>query len=157
MGTKNIILRPSKREDADRLHELHTASVRTLCKNCYSEEVIDGWLLNRTPSGYHKPIDSHALFVAELEGQIVGFGEAVPGRIVAVYADPGHIHQGIGTMILAHAVDMARKDHKGPIRLESTLNARDFYSHAGFREIEQSTVHRNHVDVPVVIMEYENN
>ena len=155
MDKKNIILRPSKREDADRLHELQTTSVRTLCKNCYSEEVIDGWLLNRTPSGYHKPIDSHALFVAEHGSQIVGFGEAVPGRIVAVFVDPKYIHQGIGTMILAHAVDMAQKGHTESIRLESTLNARDFYAQAGFREIEQSTVHRNHVDVPVVIMEYE--
>ena len=156
MSTKNIILRSSKREDADRLHELHTASVRTLCKNCYSEEVIDGWLLNRTPSGYHKPIDEQMLFVAEREGQIVGFGEAVPGRIVAVFVDPGHIHQGIGTMILAHAVEMARESHNGSIRLESTLNARDFYAQAGFREIKHSTVHRNHVEVPVVIMEYTN-
>ena len=131
-------------------------SVRTLCKNCYSKEVIDGWLLNRVPSGYHKPIDSHALFVAEHGSQIVGFGEAVPGRIVAVFVDPNYTQQGIGTMILLHAIDIARNTHEGPIRLESTLNACNFYKQAGFREIMHTTVQRNHVDVPVVIMEYDN-
>lgn len=49
---------------------------------------------------------------------------------------------------------MARDGHDGPIRLEATLNARDFYAHAGFHEIMHSTVRRNGIDVPVVIMEY---
>ena len=151
----NILIRPAQRKDAVRLHELHTVSVRTLCKSHYSKDIIDGWLMNRTPDGYHDPIDSHALFIAELESQIVGFGEAVPGRIVAVFVDPMYIHRGIGTMILNHAVGMARDDQTGPVRLEATLNALEFYKHSGFLEIKHSTVPRNGVVVPVVIMEYE--
>ena len=155
MSTNKIIIRPAQRSDAARLHELHTVSVRTLCKNHYSEEVIDGWLLNRSPAGYHSPIDSCALFIAELEDQIAGFGEATKGAVVAVYVDPKYIHQGIGTRILAHAIEKARDGHSGPVRLESTLNARIFYEKAGFRVLKHSTVKRNHVEIPVVIMEYD--
>ena len=41
------------------------------------------------------------------------------------------------------------------IRLQATLNARDFYAREGFRDVERATVRRNHVDIPVVVMEYE--
>ena len=50
---------------------------------------------------------------------------------------------------------MARSEHNGTVRLEATLNARDFYERAGFREVKRSMVKRNHVDVPVVVMEYD--
>jgi len=91
--------------------------------------------------------------VAERGGRVVGFGEAGPGTVIAVYVDPADVLQGVGTTILRHAVALARREHEGPVRLEATLNARDFYEGAGFREIKRSTVRRNHVDIPVVVME----
>ena len=75
--------------------------------------------------------------------------------MIAVYVDPAAVLQGIGSAILRHAVALARKEHDGPIRLEATLNARDFYERAGFREVKRSTVKRNQVDVPVVVMDYD--
>ena len=75
--------------------------------------------------------------------------------MIAVYVDPTEVRQGIGTTILQHAVALARTEYEGPVRLEATLNARDFYDRAGFREIKRSAVRRNEVDVPVVVMKYD--
>jgi GNAT superfamily N-acetyltransferase len=75
--------------------------------------------------------------------------------VVAVYVDPANVLQGVGSAILRHAVDLARREYAGPVRLEATLNARDFYERARFREVKHSTVKRNHVDIPVVVMEYD--
>ena len=75
--------------------------------------------------------------------------------MIAVYVDPAEILQGVGCAILRHAVALARSEHDGPVRLEATLNARDFYERVGFREIKRCTVRRSHVDVPVVVMEYD--
>jgi ribosomal protein S18 acetylase RimI-like enzyme len=147
------ILRQARREDATRLHELHTAAVRSLCAPHYSPEIIDGWLQNRGPNGYLPPIERGAIFVAELSGRIIGFGEAATGVVVAVYVDPSANQQGVGSAILHHAVSIARRDHEGPVRVESTLNAIHFYERHGFREIKRSTIKRNHVDVPIVLME----
>jgi GNAT superfamily N-acetyltransferase len=155
MHSSDIMIRPGRPEDAARLHELHAASVRALCSSHYSADVIEAWLLNRAPSGYLKPIERGVLFVAERSSRIVGFGEAGVGTVIAVYVDPADVLQGVGTAILRHAVGLARREHDGPVRIEATLNARDFYEHAGFREIKRSSVKRNRVDVPVVIMEYE--
>ena len=147
------MIRPARPEDAHRLHELHTESVRALCSSHYGADVIEAWLWNRTPIGYLDPIERGALFVAERGGRVVGFGEVGPGTVIAVYVDPADVLQGVGTTILRHAVALARREQEGPVRLGATLNARDFYEGAGFREIKRSTVRRNNVDIPVVVME----
>jgi GNAT superfamily N-acetyltransferase len=149
----NIVIRQAQREDASRLHELHTASVRALCSEHYSSEIIDGWLQNRSAIGYLTPIERDAIFVAERDSTIVGFGEAAPGVVVAVYVAPSAVHQGIGSAILRHAIEMARRAHDGPLRVESTLNASPFYERHGFREVKRSTIKRNLVEVPMVVME----
>ena len=155
MSSPGVVVRPARPEDAARLHELHTASVRTLCSSHYRADIIEAWLANRTPSAYLGAIERGALFVAERSGRVIGFGEAARGAVIAVYVDPAEVRQGIGTAILQHAVALARTEYEGPVRLEATLNARDFYEGAGFREIKRSTVRRNEVDVPVVVMEYD--
>ena len=146
-------MRQAQLEDASCLHELHTASVRTLCSKHYSPEIIDGWLQNRSASGYRPPIERGAIFVAERDSTIVGFGEAAAGVVVAVYVDPSAIRKGIGSAILRHAIEMARRGHNGPMRVESTLNASRFYERYGFRELKRSTIRRNLVEVPIVVME----
>jgi GNAT superfamily N-acetyltransferase len=153
VAISNIVIRQAQREDASRLHELHTASVRALCSAHYSPEIIDGWLQNRSADGYLPPIERGAIFVAERDATIVGFGEAAAGVVVAVYVDPSAIHQGTGSAILRHAIEMARRGHNGPMRVESTLNASHFYERYGFREVTRSTIKRNLVEVPIVVME----
>jgi GNAT superfamily N-acetyltransferase len=146
-------IRAAARADAARLHELHTTSVRTICAPHYAPAVIEGWLANRRPDGYLSPIERGDIFVVEDEARIVGFGEAVPGVIVACYVDPATVRRGVGSAIMHHALGIARRGHDGPIRVESTLNAALFYARFGFLEVERSTLRRGDVDVPFVLME----
>jgi len=126
MAATRVVLRQARREDAPRLHELHTAAVRSLCAPYYSPEIIDGWLHNRNPNGYLSPIERGAIFVAEENARVVGFGETAPGAIVAVYVDPSLTLHGVGSAILRRAIEVARRNHHGPIRVKSTLNASGF-------------------------------
>ena len=146
-------IRRAQPTDAGRIHELHTTSVRTLCRGHYAADVIDGWLLNRRPEGYLPPIERGDLFVVHDDTEIVGFGEAAPGVVIAVYVDPSAVRRGVGSLIMGRALEIARRGHEGGIRLESTLNARPFYERFGFREIERSTVRRGPVAIPVIVME----
>lgn len=146
-------IRQARREDAPRLHELHTAAVRSLSAQCYAPDIVEGWLGNRNPQGYFPPIERGAMFVAESDARVIGFGEAVKGVVIAVYVDPAAVGRGVGRAILNYALEIAHRDHDGPIRVESTLDATAFYEKHGFREIARSTIKRNEVDVPVVLME----
>jgi GNAT superfamily N-acetyltransferase len=147
------LIRPATPADAPRLHALHTAAVRGICAPHYAAEVIDGWLANRAPAGYLTPIQRGDLFVVERQGTIVGFGEAAAGVIVACYVDPAVVRRGVGSVIMTHALELARHGHDGPIRVQATLNAVPFYARFGFRELERATLRRGDVDVPYVLME----
>jgi GNAT superfamily N-acetyltransferase len=149
----SVKIRTARPEDALRLHELHAASVRALCAKHYTKGIIEGWLRSKTPSGYLPSIEREAIFVAELNQKIIGFGEAAAGAVIAVYVDPSAAGQGVGRLILDRAVTLARNGHSGPIRVESTLNASSFYEHLGFVEVKHATVRRNQVEVPIVVME----
>ena len=153
MRRVELTIRAATAADAPRLHELHTASVRLICASHYAPHMIDGWLANRRPAGYLPPIERGELFVAEQSESIVGFGEAVPGVIVACYVDPTIVRRGVGSAIIRHALEIAQRRHDGPIRVEATLNAAPFYARFGFREVQRSTLRRGQVDVPYVLME----
>jgi GNAT superfamily N-acetyltransferase len=153
-GAPDYTIRQARPADAPRIHQLHTTSVRTLCRGHYTPDVIEGWMTaTRGPENYLPPIERGEIFVVEHGSRIVGFGEAVPGVVIAVYVDPAVARRGVGSIIIRHALDVAGRDHDGAIRLESTLNAARFYERFGFREVERSTVRRAQVAVPIVVME----
>lgn len=147
-----ISIRSATAEDAQQIHELHLAAVRTLCAPHYAPEVIEGWLANRSAQGYLRGIGAGATIVAELASNVVGFGEGVPGEVVAVFVDPDYASRGIGSALLEHTLRLAH-EHRGAVRLESTLNAVGFYERFGFSQVERSVVRRNRVEIPIVVMQ----
>ena len=148
-----VTIRRAAAKDAPRIHELHLASVRALCAPSYSPAVLEGWLADRSPDGYLPGISSGGLFVAEANGEVVGFCEGAVGEVRAVFVDPRWGRRGVGTALLDHALSLARAGASRPVRLESTLNAVTFYERHGFRQVSRSTVRRNQVEVPIVVME----
>jgi GNAT superfamily N-acetyltransferase len=152
MDETSFAVRQARRADAPAMHDLHTASVTTLCATLYPLSLIHHWIADRTPEGYCEGIDRGEMFVCEADGEIAGFGHAVSGAVLAIFAHPQWVRQGVGSMLLSHAIELARRDHDGPIKVEATLNARQFYEHHGFVETSRYAVQRGGVDVPVVEM-----
>ena len=153
MQESALKIRKATEADAARLHELHTISVRTLCKNHYRPEVIDGWLLSRSPQGYLRPIKRGDIFVAEQDSQIVGFGLSRFRGYSCSVCRSNSGWPACRYSILQYALQIAGDGHVGPIRLESTLNAVGFYEQFGFRELERITVQRGSAAVPCVLMQ----
>ncbi|HAI68902.1 MAG TPA: hypothetical protein DCM38_05620 [Gammaproteobacteria bacterium] len=142
------MIRIATTEEAQSIHELHTRSVRTLCKDHYSEEQINAWLTGRTPEGY-KGIAHNEMFVFEDDEGIKGFGHAIAGEILAIFIEPEYINQGIGTAILKYAIKLATKDQTCLVKLKSTLNASGFYSQFGFKVVGKGSDQNG----PYLIME----
>lgn len=149
---QELRIRQATVDDAGRIHEIHTQSVKTRCKGHYSSEQITGWLKNRSPQGYLPGIGRGEMFVATDGLSVLGFGQAIPGEIHAIYVAPEYAKQGIGILLLAQALTAARAGSRRDVYLESTLNAQGFYKKAGFVEVERSTVRRNDVLLPVIRM-----
>jgi putative acetyltransferase len=145
---EKVTIRKAIEADAVPIHELHTRSVRQLCSEVYSPEIIDGWLKNRTPEGYVWGIRRGEMYAAELKGKIIGFGHVIPGEILATYVDPEYVRQGVGSMLVRHGITMANVKAPGTIRIEGTLNARQFYETLGFKVMREIMVKRGGVELP---------
>lgn len=146
-------IRLATSNDAQKIHDLHTASVTQLC-TLYSPETRAGWLEGRSPKGY-TGIARQEMYVYEDHGTIRGFSHVVPGEIVALFVSPDSARQGVGTALMAHTMPYARQNWDGPVRLEATLNAVPFYETVGFKKISASVTRRNHVAIPIVVMEID--
>jgi len=154
MLMEEITIRQATRDDAPAIHELHTQSVKELCTDYYSDELIHGWIGHRTLANYFSAIDRNILFVATKDSEIVGFGGAVPGEIYAIYVLPSYVKQGVGSILVSHAMEIALIE-KSSVIVESTLNATGFYAKKGFVEVERKTSRHGSVELPCVLMHYE--
>ncbi|MFA6436457.1 MAG: GNAT family N-acetyltransferase [Candidatus Gracilibacteria bacterium] len=148
MQIKKAIIR-----DAQAMHRIHTKAVSTTCKNFYTKKQIAAWLEGRSPEGYHEGIQKGEMYVAEDKGEIVGFGHAIPGEVVAVFVDPDFHNQGIGKLLLEYGLRIASKDHQ-KIKVKSTLNAENFYKKQGFIKVKEDISIKKGEKLSIVILEF---
>jgi ribosomal protein S18 acetylase RimI-like enzyme len=151
--SEKVKIREAIEADAERIHEIQCDSVRKLCSAVYSPEIIDGWLKNRTPEGYLEGIRRGEMYTAELNRQIIGFGHAILGEILATFVDPAYARRGVGMMLMRHGLKIASVNTPRVIRLEATLNSRLFYEALGFKVVREIKVRRGNVEIPALEME----
>ena len=149
-----LVIRPMQASDTTRMQELHTACLRRLCAQDYSDEQIEGWLAGRTPEGYIKMVEAHGerMFVATLDDDVVGFASWKDIELCSLYVDPGHNGKGIGRALHQACDNDASALRRRIIRVDSTLTGRSFYERLGYR-LTRRTFHRNGaVRIPALTM-----
>ena len=90
------------------------------------------------------------LVVAELNGQIVGFAGTAGENLEMLFVDAAHRGTGVGTVLLAHAVDdcgITRVDVN-----EDNVDAVAFYRRRGFVEVERSALDDQGRPYPILRM-----
>ncbi len=146
-------IRLAKRDDAPAIYAIHKTSLTTLCQTHYPLNTLERWIARKSVEGYYPAIDRGEMFVCESGVTAVGFGHAIPGEVVAVFVHPSFAGQGIGKLILNHALQCAKSDDDTPIKLIATLNAEAFYVKHGFKEVRRYSEVRDDLEFPVVEME----
>lgn len=130
-------LRPAAPGDGQAVFDVTRNSVRELAKDHYSAEQIAGWMGERTAETYEALIAKGLLVVVEQEGKIVGFVDSEPGEVTRLFLLADAAGSGLGKRLLEIGIQNARRDHEGPVRVESTVNAEGFYRRHGFRMVER--------------------
>ncbi len=148
-------IKPAKISDKENIYKIHTIAVRETCKNFYTQKQIEAWLKNKSPESYIEAIEKNEMFIAEENNQIIGFCHVIAWEIVAIFVDPKSHKKGVGKMLLQYAMEIAWKNKK-VIKIESTLNAESFYKKYGFVKTKESSVIRQWIEIPIIIMEYSN-
>jgi putative acetyltransferase len=113
------VIRPAREADVEQIFRVHSDSIRALCRERYAEREIAAWIA----------------FLAEWQGQIVGFGQLDPrrGEIEACYVAPEAVGSGIGAALLHRMEEEAQRRGHAVVHLNATLNAESFYARMGYR------------------------
>lgn len=130
-----IVFRPARAGDGQTLFDITLASVRGLAAGHYTPDQLRHWMGRRDAAFYEGLIAQGRVTIAERAGVAVGFVDAIPGEVTRLFLLPDAAGKGLGAALLAKGIASARAGHDGPIRLEATINAENFYRRHGFRAI----------------------
>jgi GNAT superfamily N-acetyltransferase len=147
-------IRQAVQEDADEIFALHQRSVHALCASHYSSVHMAKWFSGRSADIYAPALQAGRLWVAEANGQIVGFVGAEPGEVTLLFVAPEATGRAIGRMLLEFGLSQASEDFQGPLTVVATKNSASFYRRHGFKDVEEQTFVRGEppLHYPVVKM-----
>ncbi|HEX9447519.1 MAG TPA: GNAT family N-acetyltransferase [Dongiaceae bacterium] len=151
----DFVLRPARSGDGASLFEVTRQSVMGLARGYYTQEQIDKWMAARDAAYYEKLITKGAVTVAERDGGVVGFVDAVQGEVTRLFIRPDAAGQGLGSALLEKGLIVARQGHAGPIKVEATINAERFYERHGFQALRRGYFSHGVGGPPIEIVHME--
>ncbi len=153
-----FIIRPAKAGDIDAIFAVTRDSAGGLAASHYAPAQIASWMGDRTPQTYLEGASSGRIKVAEQDGKIVGYVDALPGEVTRLFLLPEAAGRGLGRKLMEVGLGMARQGYTGKLRIEATQNAERFYEKFGFRRAGTGLFggrSGNWPPIEVVIMERE--
>jgi putative acetyltransferase len=145
-------IRDAKKEDARRISYLIHQSTDSN-PNDYSKEQIEAWKKYNTPSKIKKQLMDRKIFCAFENGKLVGTIALKENTILGFYVSHSIRGKGIGTKLLSHLEEYARKNKISKLNLTSTPSAFNFYQNKGYKPQKEIVLAIYGVDYPEVEME----
>jgi putative acetyltransferase len=143
-------VREAKPADAEAIRDVHYTSIVELGPEAYSQRQVDAWAQGCESARYADTIsdEKSAMFVAETDDTVVGFGtltlaapdeyEADPdAEIAAVYVHPDAAQEGVGTRLYGTLEQRARQQGVGTLGLWASRNAVPFYESQGYERVTE--------------------
>ena len=149
-----MLIRPATEDDAGALFQVHRAAVGAFCSEAYSPEHMAKWFLGRTAAIYEESLKAGRIWLAEAEGQILGFVEAVPGEVTLLFVAPQASGSSVGATLVELGVQKASGSAAVPVTVIATMNSVSFYRRHGFQVVGEQFFARGEPELryPVVKM-----
>ncbi|MFN6558774.1 MAG: GNAT family N-acetyltransferase [Nostoc sp. ChiSLP01] len=131
----------------DTIHEINIAD--------YTQEQVDAWApKNIDYEVWHKRLQVKLPYIAEDNGEIVGFGELeADGHIDCFYCHSKYQRKGIGSKLLTHLEKTAISQGIKRLYTEASITAKPFFEHQGFIVVKEQEVERRGVWFKNYVME----
>lgn len=137
MTGSSTIIRQARREDAAQLFAVHQRSVQSLCASTYSAAHMATWFAGRSADIYLPALQAGQLWIAETDGQVIGFVGAQPGEVTLLFVAPEAASQSVGSRLFEFGLLRASENFQGPLTVVATRNSVSFYRRFGFKEVEE--------------------
>jgi putative acetyltransferase len=136
---RRAIYRRALREEASRLYDIRRRSILDLAPPGMSLAESQAWAERLTPAGMEQKLREFEIWIAELDGLIVGWGAIHGDRLEGLYVATEFAGQGVGAGLLDRLERLMRERGLLSVRLEASSNARGFYLRRGYRAAGRQT------------------
>jgi len=155
MTLSGLTIRAFQPADALEIMRLFRDTVHNVNSRDYTPEQVEAWApaLMDEPR-WHERLRANFTYVAEAEGQIVGFSELErSGRIGTLYVHHRWQAQGIASRLLSEMETRARALGTRRLTVEASLTAYGFFQRRGFKLVRPRDVDLNGVSLRNFVME----
>ncbi|MDT9001371.1 GNAT family N-acetyltransferase [Paucibacter sp. APW11] len=133
-------IRRATEQDARQIHVVRNSAIRAVCRQSYSQEVIDRWTDGDEPSAAFVTVVGECFYVIECQGEVVASGavDLSTGKLDAIFVAPEHMRRGCAATMLEFLEQLAYQAGLARLHLESTLNAVGFYMRQGYVKVREA-------------------
>jgi ribosomal protein S18 acetylase RimI-like enzyme len=151
----NVRIRPFEDTDCEATMHLFLETVHEINRRDYTPDQLDAWAPAETdPNLWRKSFHGKIAFVAERDGEILGFGEVVPdGRIDRLYVHEDFQRSAIGKGLYSALETEAKRLGLTRLVTESSITTRPFFESVGFQVVREQEVERRDLCMRNYLME----
>jgi GNAT superfamily N-acetyltransferase len=124
-------IRRAEAADQEALASIRRCAILALAVPAMSMEQAEKWVTRAGADRITRAIREHDVWVG-LDEAAIGWVEVDRDRVAALYVSPSCSRRGCGSVLLARAETAIRSSGYVIARLESSLNALDFYLGRGY-------------------------
>jgi len=132
-----IEIRRFKTGDEKELSEMSRSCIVTINSKDVEKHEADALYEYFSPERFVEESNMAAVFVAELDGKIAGTATLDGDLVRAVFVSPLTHGKGVGSALMKHVEETAKKSGLKKIILRSSPYAVGFYLKLGYRTIEE--------------------
>ena len=147
-----MVIRAYRSEDCETLAQIYYDTIHTVNAADYTKAQLDAWATGNVDlAAWDAYFLARHSFVAELDGQIVGFSDMdESGYLGRLYVHKDYQGRGIGK-VLCEAAEQAVRVPK--YTLHSSVTAKPFYEKLGYRAVEMRQMPRKDQFITIFVME----
>jgi putative acetyltransferase len=149
-----LLIRRHQEGEESALFEVYYSAVHLIASRDYSPAQIQAWApRNLDPALWERKIRDLKPFVAELDGQIVGYADLQSnGYIDHFFVSGNHPRRGIGAMLMSHLINGAMVQGTPEMTADVSHTAQPFFQKFGFEVVEQRFPVVRGVEIPNALM-----
>ena len=151
------MIRAAVKDDYIEMDAVFRASAQQLCVEAYGSDIVNAWAGQPRPERFVLGVENgDEQYVLLLDGKVICFGAINIDKqlLESLFVAPSHVSSGVGSELLEFLIERAIKAGVKILRLDSSLNAVNFYARNGFVEQRKSEfMSKSGVMLKSVIME----
>jgi putative acetyltransferase len=125
--------RPATLADTATLFDLRRRSILELAARGLPAGQAEAWVAKHTLARMERKISEFEIWVAELSGNLAGWGAIGGDYLEGLYTAPEFAGCGVASHMLVRLEGLLRNRGIPAMRADASSNARDFYLRRGFR------------------------